>query len=119
MVKGDFSQRFYNSQPITRERFDELAILRLENTGKVTGAFEINLDAGWISGLCITDGWQTFQIKDVSAAAYHATRSSRMSLEDRWKKLSTAWMEIKSNRRALPLLRSGAYVPWRREIYSV
>lgn len=86
VVKGDFSQRFYNSQPITRERFDELAILRLENTGKVTGAFEINLDAGWISGLCITDGWQTFQIKDVSAAAYHATRSSRMSLEDRWKK---------------------------------
>ena len=44
MVTGDFSQRFYNSQPITRERFDELAILRLENTGKVTGAFEINLD---------------------------------------------------------------------------
>ena len=35
------------------------------------------------------------------------------------KSLSTAWMEIKSNRRALPLLRSGAYVPWRREIYSV
>ena len=36
-VKGDFSRHFYNSQPITRERFDELTALRLENTGKGHG----------------------------------------------------------------------------------
>ena len=60
-VKGDFSRHFYNSQPITRERFDELTALRLENTGKVTGAFEIDLDAGWCSALNLADGWQTFK----------------------------------------------------------
>ena len=62
-VKGDFSHHFYNSQPITRERFDELAVLHFENTGKVSGAFEIDLDAGWLSGLRIMDGWQTFKSK--------------------------------------------------------
>lgn len=35
-VKGGFSHHFYKTQPITRERFDELAALRLENTGKVS-----------------------------------------------------------------------------------
>ena len=87
-VKGDFSHRFYNSQPITRERFDELAALRLENTGKVTGAFEIDLDAGWLSGLRVVDGWQTFKIKDVSVAVYHATRSSHVPLASQWKKFT-------------------------------
>lgn len=69
-VRGDFSHHFYKTQSITRERFDELAALRLENTGKVTGAFEIDLDAGWCSALNLADGWQTFKIKDVSTAAY-------------------------------------------------
>lgn len=69
-VKGGFSHHFYKTQPITRERFDELAALRLENTGKVSGAFEIDLDAGWCSALNLADGWQTFKNKDVSTAAY-------------------------------------------------
>lgn len=68
-VKGGFSHHFYKTQPITRERFDELAALRLENTGKVSGAFEIDLDAGWCSALNLADGWQTFKNKDVSTAA--------------------------------------------------
>ncbi|MFQ7450826.1 MAG: hypothetical protein ACLRNQ_04655 [Flavonifractor plautii] len=88
-MKGDFSHHFYNSQPITRERFDELAVLHFENTGKVAGAFEIDLDAGWLSGLRIMDGWQTFKIKDVSAAVYYATRSSRVSLADQWAKFTS------------------------------
>ena len=54
-VKGGFSHHFYKTQPITRERFDELAALRLENTGKVSGAFEIDLDAGWCSALNLAD----------------------------------------------------------------
>ena len=89
MVNGDFSQRFYNSQPITRERFDELAVLHFENTGKVAGAFEIDLDAGWLSGLRIMDWRHTFKIIDVSAAVYYATRSSRVSLADQWAKFTS------------------------------
>ena len=37
--------------------------LRLENTGKVSGAFEIDLDAGWCSALNLADGWQTFKTR--------------------------------------------------------
>lgn len=85
-VKGDFSHHFYKTQPITRERFDELATLRMENIGKVSGAFEIDMDAAWISSLLIMDGWHTFKIKDVSAAVYHATRSLHVPLEYQWKK---------------------------------
>ena len=85
-VKGDFSRHFYNSQPITRERFDELTALRLENTGKVTGAFEIDLDAGWCSALNLADGWQTFKNKDVSTAAYHANRTHNSQRNEQWRK---------------------------------
>ena len=86
-VRGDFSHHFYKTQSITRERFDELAALRLENTGKVTGAFEIDLDAGWCSALNLADGWQTFKIKDVSTAAYHADRPRSIQRGEQWRKL--------------------------------
>lgn len=85
-MKGDFSRHFYNSQPITRVRFEELAALRLENTGKVAGAFEIDLDAGWCSALNLADGWQTFKIKDVSTAAYQSTRSRSSQRNEQWRK---------------------------------
>lgn len=86
-VRGDFSHHFYKTQSITRERFDELAALRLENTGKVTGAFEIDLDAGWCSALNLADGWQTFKIKDVSTAAYQADRPRSIQRGEQWRKL--------------------------------
>lgn len=85
-MRGDFSHHFYKTQSITRERFDELAALRLENTGKVTGAFEIDLDAGWCSALNLADGWQTFKIKDVSTAAYHADRPRSIQRGEQWRK---------------------------------
>lgn len=86
-VKGGFSHHFYKTQPITRERFDELAALRLENTGKVSGAFEIDLDAGWGSALNLADGWQTFKNKDVSTAAYHANRTRNLQRNEQWRRL--------------------------------
>lgn len=86
-VKGGFSHHFYKTQPITRERFDELAALRLENTGKVSGAFEIDLDAGWCSALNLADGWQTFKNKDVSTAAYHANRTRNLQRNEQWRRL--------------------------------
>ena len=113
-MKGDFSHHFYKAQPITRERFDELATLRMENIGKVSGAFEIDMDAAWISSLLIMDGWHTFKIKDVSAAVYHATRSLHVPLEYQWHKFINHLDGKQIEPESL-----GAYVPWRREIYSV
>ena len=46
----------------------------MENTGKVTGAFDIDFDKREFSGVNIMDGWQTYALGDVSTAAYHATR---------------------------------------------
>ena len=53
----------------------------MENTGKVTGVFDIDFDKREFSGINIMDGWQTYAMGDVSAAAYHATRK-RMLFSD-------------------------------------
>lgn len=80
----DFMSRFSTARPITRERFDELTVLRTRNTGKVAGAFEIDLDAGWFSAVHALDSRQTFEIRDVSAAVYFAVRNPYASAEEQW-----------------------------------
>lgn len=80
----EFVQIFDHAEEITEKRFYELANIRRENTGKVSGVFEINLDNGLLSCLHITDGWQTFRIKDVSTAVYQAYRKSDLSQDERW-----------------------------------
>ena len=104
-VKGDFSHHFYKAQPITRERFDELATLRMENIGKVSGAL-------WMAGILLRS--RMSQLPFITPRAVYMCHWNTSGTS-----LSTTWMENKSSRRALPLLRLGAYVPWRREIYSV
>lgn len=82
----EFAQVFDHAEEIPAQRFRELAELRLENTGKVSGIFEIDLDKGLLSCLHISDGWQTFHIKDVSTAAYQAYRKSDLSQDERWRR---------------------------------
>jgi len=76
-----FEKMFLHPAEISAERFDELAGIRMENTGKVTGVFDIDFDKREFSGINIMDGWQTYAMGDVSAAAYHATRK-RMLFSD-------------------------------------
>ena len=64
-----------------------MAALRLENYRQGNRAFEIDLDAGWCSALNLADGWQTFKIKDVSTAAYHADRPRSIQRGEQWRKL--------------------------------
>lgn len=61
--------------------------LRMENTGKVRGVFDVNFDKCEFSAAHIMDGWQTWAMRDVSVAAYHATRSCFASADDQWRKL--------------------------------
>lgn len=110
----EFAQVFDHAKMISEERFHELADLRLENTGKVSGMFEVDLDKGLLSGLNIMDGWQTFRIKDVSTAAYQAYRKSDLSQNERWRRftdyldgkqvsgLATAPVEVQGLRRLRP-----------------
>ena len=82
-----FIGMFFDGQPITAKEFDALTALRMENTGKVRGVFDVNFDKREFSAVHIMDGWQTWAMRDVAAAVYHATRSQFASSDDKWRKL--------------------------------
>ena len=82
-----FIGMFFGGQPITAKEFDALTAPRMENTGKVRGVFDVNFDKREFSAVHIIDGWQTWAMRDVSAAVYHATRSQFASSDDKWRKL--------------------------------
>ena len=82
-----FVRMFPDGRPITAEEYNALTALRMENTGKVRGVFDLNFDKREFSAVHIMDGWQTWAMRDVSVAAYHATRSQFASSDDQWRKL--------------------------------
>ena len=82
-----FIGMFFGGHPITAEEYNALTALRMENTGKVRGVFDVNFDKREFSAVHIMDGWRTWAMRDVSAAVYHATRSQFASSDDPWRKL--------------------------------
>lgn len=82
-----FIKMFAGGHPITTEEYNAMIALRMENTGKVRGVFDINFDKREFSAVHIMDGWQTWAMRDVSAAVYHATRSQFAPDDDKWCKL--------------------------------
>ena len=82
-----FIGMFFGGQPITAKEFDALTAVRMENTGKVRGVFDVNFDKREFSAVHIMDGWRTWAMQDMSAAVYHATRSQFASSDDQWRKL--------------------------------
>ena len=79
-----FIKLFADGRPITAEEYNALTALRMENTGKVRGVFDLNFDKREFSAVHIMDGWQTWAMRDVSVAAYHATRSQFASSASCW-----------------------------------
>ena len=69
------------------QEYNALTAVRMENTGKVRGVFDVNFDKREFSAVHIMDGWRTWAMRDVSAAVYHATRSQFASSDDKWRKL--------------------------------
>ena len=82
-----FIKLFADGHPITVQEYNALTALRMENTGKVRGVFDLNFDKREFSAVHIMDGWQTWAMRDVSVAAYHAPRSQFASSDDQWRKL--------------------------------
>lgn len=80
-----FAGRFRHREPLTPEQFQAYAAERMENTGRVTGAYAVDLDNGIFSALNIMDGWQSYKTKDISAAAYHAFRKHGEQDDTRWR----------------------------------
>ena len=82
-----FIGMFFGGQPITAKEFDALTAVRMENTGKVRGVFDVNFDKREFSAVHIMDGWWTWAMRDVSVAAHHATRSFFAPAKEQWSKL--------------------------------
>ena len=77
---------------ISREAFDALAKRRMEDTGEVSGLFELDFDARTISALNIMDGWKVYAMQDVADAAEQAFQEAEMSEDDRWR-IFLDWLE--------------------------
>ena len=82
-----FIKLFADGRPITVQEYDALTALRMENTGKVRGVFDINFDKREFSAVHIMDGWRTWAMRDVSPSVYHATRSRFASADEQLSKL--------------------------------
>ena len=70
---------------ISREAFDALAKHRMENTGEVSGLFELDFDARTFSALNIMDGWKAYAMDDIAAAAEAAFQEAEISEDARWR----------------------------------
>ena len=70
---------------ISRETFDALTKRRMENTGEVSGLFELDFDARTLSALNIMDGWKVYAMQDVADAAEAAFQEAEMSVNGRWR----------------------------------
>ena len=70
---------------ISRETFDALTKRRMENTGEVSGVFELDFDARTFSALNIMDGWKVYAMQDVADAAEQAFQEAEISEDARWR----------------------------------
>ena len=74
-----------NCKEISREAFDTLVKRRMENTGEISGVFELDFDARTISALNIMDGWKVYVMQDVADAAEQAFQEAEISEDARWR----------------------------------
>ena len=63
-----FQDYYAGAEPCAKDDFDRAVTERMDNTGAVSGAFEIDFDRGEFSALHIMDGWKTFRMEEVCRA---------------------------------------------------
>ena len=76
---GKFISLYSQAQPITPEEYRHLMHLRMENTGKVTGVFDLNFDKREFSAVHTIEGWKTWAMQDVATAVYRAAQKQLVS----------------------------------------
>ena len=84
---GKFISLYSQAQPITPEEYQQLIHLRMENTGKVTGVFDLDFDKREFSAVHIMNGWTTWAMRDVIPSVYQATRPRFATAEEQLRKL--------------------------------
>ena len=80
-----FVSTFPRREKITQEQFDTAAAERMENTGCISGAYELDFDARTFSALNIMDGWKAYAIDDIAAAAEATFQEAEISEDARWR----------------------------------
>ena len=80
-----FTKMFPLRENLSREQFERYVSERLDNTGRVVGAYDIDLDSGDMEAVNIMDGWKRFRIRDVSTAAYFAMKKGNAAPDERWR----------------------------------
>ena len=53
---SSFEQMLHQAEEITPEAFEDMVLVRMENTGKVTGTFELDFDKREFSAVNVMDG---------------------------------------------------------------
>ena len=79
-----FAACFPASRQLEADQFLNFAERRLADPQKVVSVFHVDFDARRVSSLDPFRGWQTFKMKDVSTAAYHASRKMWQSDKRQW-----------------------------------
>ena len=82
-----FAEMFPAWEQISTEEFHRLVAVRMENTGEVAGAFDLNFDKREFGAVSITDGWSVFSMADVCAAADAAFREQGVNRDEQWSRL--------------------------------
>lgn len=87
LAKGNSPQRFaewlHSVVDIAPKVFQDYADELMRRTGRVTAVLDIDLDRGEFSTLDALNGWETYTIRDVSTAAWHANRKDHLAWERR------------------------------------
>ena len=76
---GKFISLYSQAQPITPEEYQHLIHPRMENTGKVTGVFDLDFDKREFSAVHTIEGWKTWAMQDVATAVYRAAQKQLVS----------------------------------------
>ena len=80
---GRFAAAFFRCEKITQEQFDAAVTEHMENTGRVSGVYALDFDKKTFSELDNEAAWKTYEMKDVSTAAYFAKRKAQLPMQER------------------------------------
>ena len=84
---GKFISLYSQAQPITPEEYQRMILLRMENTGKVAGVFDLDFDKREFSAVHIMNGWTTWAMRDVIPSVHQVTNPCFTAAEERLRKL--------------------------------
>ncbi len=82
----EYIKMLHRREEISSDQYRQMVELRMENTGKVTGAIELDFDRRLFSALNIMEGWKAYAMKDVSTASYYAQRKQNLNIEEQWRR---------------------------------